>query len=125
VAPPQQPKSQLNTQQASAYTTAQAEQTVMDTRPTSENTKPTQYLLGFEHKLDRIDAKKGQVFEQVEFQADDCIVQAFKKVGHSKKASVGGKVTTSYVSSFSFSGHSQVTDDGQEVMPQIEDFLPN
>ena len=74
--------------------------------PTSENTKPTQYLLGFEHKLERIDAKKGQVFEQVEFQTDDCIVQAFKKVGHAKKTSVGGKVTTSYVSSFPFSGHS-------------------
>ncbi len=97
----------------------------MTSKPTAENTKSTTYLLGFEHKLDRIDAKREQVYEQVDFTADDCIVQAFKKVAHSKKASQGGKITTSYVSSFPFSGHSQLTEDGQEIMPRIEDCLPN
>ena len=46
----------------------------MNSKPTAENTKSTTYLLGFEHKLDRIDAKREQVYEQVDFTADDCIV---------------------------------------------------
>ena len=75
-----------------------------------DNSKPSSFLLGFQRKLDRIDAKKNQVYETVDHQSDDCIVQAFKKVSYNKK-----KSNTSYVSSFPFSGHSNILDDGTEI----------
>ena len=93
---------------------------VLGPRPSLENSKPTSYLLGYQRKLDRIDAKKGQQYEAIDHKTDECIVQAFRKVSYVKKPQA-----TSYVSSFPFSGHSHVMEDGTEVQPPIEDFLPN
>ena len=85
-----------------------------------DNTKPSSFLLGFQRKLDRVDAKKNQVYETVDHESEDCFVQAFKKVSYNKK-----KYSTSYVSSFPFSGHSTILDDGSEIQPAIESELPN
>jgi len=78
-------------------------------------------LLGFQRKLDRLDAKKGQQFEAIDHRTDECVVQAFKKVSYAKKP----QQKNSYVSSFPFSGHSHIIDDGTEVQPPIEDYLHN
>jgi len=62
------------------------------------------------------------VYETEDYRSDSLIVTAFKKLStaNAKK----GKVRSSYVSSFPFSGHSRIID-GEEVMPLIEDKLPN
>ena len=88
-----------------------------------ENSKAASYLLGFQRKLNRMDAKKGQQYEGTDYRSDNCVVQAFKKVSYAKRQQ-GGR-TTSYVSSFPFSGHSHILQDGTEIQPPIDDALPN
>ena len=62
------------------------------------------------------------MFEAEDFRSDELSVTNFKKVStvNAKK----GKSKSSYVSSFPFSGHSRIID-GAEIMPPIEDKLPN
>jgi len=57
-----------------AHETAEAQAQVLNTKPTMDNSKPASFLLGFQRKLDRIDAKKNQVFEVVDHSSEDCMV---------------------------------------------------
>lgn len=50
-----------------------------------ENSKAASYLLGFQRKLNRMDAKKGQQYEGTDYRSDNCVVQAFKKVSYAKR----------------------------------------
>lgn len=68
-----------------------------------------------------MDQKKGQQYEAVDYKTDDCLISAFKKVSYAKKP----QQKSCYVSSFPFSGHSFIIEDGSEVQPPIEDKLQN
>lgn len=99
-----------------------AEVATLSTNPTMKNTKPASYLVNYQNRLDKADIKSKQVYETEDYRSDNLIVTAFKKVSaaNAKK----GKTTSSYVSSFPFSGHSRIIN-GAEVMPPIEDKLQN
>ena len=61
------------------------------------------------------DKKKQQLYEFIDHDDSDCHVVAFKKISISKPETR----LNCFVTSFPFSGHSTVDEQGRDVMPPI------
>ena len=118
------PSGASSKQKLSNFATLEPNEVPLGPSPTLKNAKPSCYLLQYQQRLDKQDAKHKQVFEGEDFRSDDAVVTSFKKVSTSGTSKKAGKGRTTYVSSFPFSGHSRLID-GVDVMPAIEDNLPN